>query len=523
MTCTPTARGRSLRVLLCLTVLLSLAFGACSREQAPPPEYPPLDSVEGEETPLAETEPEPEPEPETPREPPPESGTPRDIAFPAITRSTLTNGLELNTVTNTQLPVVYLQLVVRSGRETDPASLPGLSSIVADMLKEGTTRHTSAELAEEIEFLGADMEVAATSENLVLTFRALKEQLPQVLALMAEMTLSPAFDAEELEKLRRRELDRLELSEQDPRYLGRRAYYQALYGAHPYARVDTTADAVRAITQENLIAWHRTHVVPNNAYLVVVGDVTASDVRRRATTAFRTWRRGTVPEVSYPEAPTRTAREVIIVDRPGSPQTQIRVGNLAITRADEDWIPLQVANQVLGGGASSRLFMDLRERRSLTYGAYSSVEEREQVGPFTAVAAVRTEVTAEAMAAFFEHLVAISSVAADADETQLARQFLSNSFPLTIDTSGKIASMVASLRSFGLPDDYWESFRTRIGTVTPEQALEAAREHVRPEQMVVVLVGEAAQIAEPMRAYGPVTVTNTRGEVLRRLPARARR
>jgi zinc protease len=513
---------RARRAPLAIGLLLSLGTvaGACNREQGPPPEYPPLDSVEGTET--AETEPEPEPEPEAPREPAPAGGTARDIAFPAIARSTLPNGLELNTVSSTQLPVVYLQLVIRSGGETDPADLPGLAGLVADMLKEGTTRHTSAELAEEIEFLGADMVVGATSENLVITFRALKEHLPQALSLMAEVAMQPVFDAEELEKLRRRELDRLELSQQDPRFLSTRAYYRALYGAHPYGRVDTTPDAVRAVTQANLIAWHRTHVVANNAYLVVVGDVTAADVSRRAGRAFSRFRQGTVPEVSYPAPPTRTEREIIIVDREGSQQTSIRVGNLAIARQHDDWVPLQVANQVLGGSASSRLFMDLRERRSLTYGAYSYVEERQQVGSFTVGAAVRTEVTAQAMEALFEHLVAISSEAPGNEETDLARRFLSDSFPLSIDTPGKVAGLVSDLRGYGLPDDYWESFRTRIRSVTPEQSLAAARAHVHPSQMVVVLVGEASQIAEPMRAYGAVTITNTAGEVVRRLPATGR-
>ncbi len=514
---------RARRAPLAIGLLLSFGtFGsACSREPSPPPEYPPLDSVDGTEEPIAEAEPEPEPEP--PREPPPQGGTARDIAFPAITRSSLPNGLELNTVSSTQLPVVYLQLVIRSGGETNPADLPGLAGIVADMLREGTTRRTSAELAEEIEFLGADIAVAATSESLVITFRALKEQLPQALALVAEVATMPAFDEAELEKLRRRELDRLELSQQDPRYLSSRAYYRALYGAHPYGRVDTTPEALRAVTQANLVAWHRTHVVANNAYLVVVGDVTAADVRRRANSAFGRWRRGTVPEVSYPAPPTRTEREIIIVDREGSSQTQIRVGNLAIARGNDDWVPLQVANQVLGGSASSRLFMDLRERRSLTYGAYSFVEERQQVGAFTVGAAVRTEVTAQAMEALLEHLVAISSVAPEEAETDLARRYLSDSFPLSIDTPGKVAGLVSDLRGYGLPDDYWESFRTRIRAVTPEQSLAAARAHVHPDQMVMVLVGEASQIAEPMRAYGPVTITNMAGEVVRRLPAAPRR
>jgi predicted Zn-dependent peptidase len=512
-------RARRARLALGLSLSLGSLTMACQREQGPPPEYPPLATVDGTETPITDTQPESVPEPETPREPAPAGGAARDIAFPAIARSTLPNGLELNTVSSTQLPVVYLQLVIRSGNETNPADLPGLAGLVADMLREGTTRRSSAELAEEIEFLGADMGVAATSENLVITFRALKEHLPEALAIIAEVATQPLFDTEELEKLRRRELDRLELSQQEPRFLSSRAYYRALYGAHPYARVDTTPEAVRAVTPANLIAWHRTHVVANNAYLVVVGDVNPADVRRRVTRAFGRFRRGTVPEVSYPAPPTRTEREIIVVDRVGSSQTQIRMGNLALARQHEDWVPLQVANQVLGGSASSRLFMDLRERRSLTYGAYSSVEERQQVGAVTVGAAVRTEVTAQAVDALFEHLVRISSEAPGAEETDLARRFLSDSFPLSIDTPGKVASLVSDLRGYGLPDDYWESFRTRIRSVTPEQSLTAARAHIHPDQMVVVLVGEAAQIAEPMRAYGAVTVTNTAGEVLRRLPA----
>ena len=202
-----------------------------------------------------------------------------------------------------------------------------------------------------------------------------------------------------------------------------------------------------------------------------------------------------------------------MVDRPGAVQSVILLGNLAIARDDEDFVPLRVANQVLGGSAASRLFMDLRERRSLTYGAYSQVGERVGVAPFVAYASVRTEVTEEAVGAFFENLDRIVAEAPPEPELANAQRFLSDSFPLKIDTPGKIASLVADLRVFGLPDDYWDGYRTSIREVSAEEALAAAQEHIRPEQMLVLVVGNAASFAESLTQWGPVTVVDGEGEV----------
>ena len=212
---------------------------------------------------------------------------------------------------------------------------------------------------------------------------------------------------------------------------------------------------------------------------------------------------------------------MVVVDRPGSVQSTIYVGNLAIARGDEAFIPLDVANQVLGGSAASRLFMDLRERRSLTYGAYSQVGQRVGVAPFVAYAAVRTEVTADAMSGLYEHLDRIVRDAPSADEIQNATTYLSDSFPLQIDTPAKIAAMVADLRIFGLDDDYWDGYRTAIRAVTPQAALAAARGHIRPDRALVVVVGTAADIAEPLRRYGNVTVVDAEGRVKMELEARA--
>ena len=496
-----------------ITWLTCIALVGCGgTDEAAPPEIPPL---EGADTSGGETT----GTPERVREAPPASATPRDIAFPPVERVTVAGGLELDMVEWRQLPVVYLELVIKSGSATDPANLPGLAAFVAEMLKEGTRTKSSAELAEAIDFLGAQFGTSAESDHLRISMRVVSAQLPEALALLTEIVTSPAFSEEELGKLKRRELDRLALSAEEPDWLAERAYYRVIYGDHPYARTDTTPEAVQRVTRRDLAAWHRTHVVPGNAFLMVVGDIDRAAVKTSIGAAFARWR-GRAPATRPATAPpTRTARDVLIVDRPGSAQSIIHIGNLAMPRSSAEWIRMRVANQVLGGGAASRLFVDLRERRSFTYGAYSDVDERVQVGAFTASSSVRTEVTAAAVGAFFEHLDRIVTEAPPADELANAARFLSDSFPLRIDTPGKIASYVADLRIFGLPDDYWDTYRSAISAVTPAEALSAARAHITPETAAIVIVGEASQFEEALRAYGRVTVVSVEGQTLRTLEA----
>jgi len=470
------------------------------------------------------------PEPEAPevaeapaptKQPPPESAEPRDIAFPAVERSQLRNGLNVQTVRWDALPIVYMRLVIDSGAATDPDDRQGLASLVASMLEEGTRSRSSAELAEEIDFLGASLWTRATDDTLTIGFRAVSDQLEEAMDLLADVTMNPAFADSELAKLKRRETGRLRLQSSRPGFLGHRAFYGALYGDHPYGRVDTTAEVLEAVTRRDLSGWHRSHIIPNNATLIVVGDVDAEQVESVATRAFRRWRQGRLTETEYPAPPSREGRSVIIVDRPGSVQSSIMIGNLAVPREATDWISLQVANQILGGSAASRLFMDLREERSLTYGAYSRISELQQVGPFRASAEVRTEVTGQAMSAFFEHLERIVSDAAPAEELRNAQRFLSDSFPLQIDTPGKIAGLVAELTTYELAEDYWDSYRSQIGEVSPEQALQAAAAHIDPVNALIVIVGDASRIETELQPYGPVQVVDSEGETLRTLPQQA--
>jgi zinc protease len=456
------------------------------------------------------------------REAPPAPGPRRDIHFPTIARSNLRNGLEVNVVEYHTLPVVHLRLVARAGGgAADPANLPGLAAFTGDMLKEGTRAHTSAQLADAIEFVGGQLQITTTPDTTTISVSVLRDHLETALGLVNEMVTTPTFPQTEIDKLRRREIDRLTQEEEDPAWLSRRAFYAAVYGTHPYAHFDTTREALRRITRNDIVAFHRARYVAGSMFLAVVGDVRPAEFTSLAEHVLGHIRRGTAPAVTFPAIPNRTAREVIIVDRPESAQSMIRIGNPALRRNSNEWVDLAVANQILGGEASSRLFMDLRERRSLTYGAYSRVTAMVDVGTFQASGAVRTPVTGQALDAFFEHLDRIVREPAPEPEIESSRAYLVDSFPLAIETPGDLAGLLVDLRTYGLPDTYWDTYRTRIAAVTPSEALHAAQQFIHPEQSVVVIVGSAQVFQEHARQYGPVRVIDVNGRLERELPPRS--
>ncbi len=440
----------------------------------------------------------PTPEPETPHAPavrmdPPANGPARDVHLPAVRRRRLANGIELNAVEYHTLPVLHVRLTVRAGSAHDPANLPGLASITGDMLKEGTRAHASAQLAEAIEFVGGSLDVSTSSDATVISVSVLKDHAETALNLLAEVLTQPTFPQGELDKLKRRENDRLERSQNDPSWLSRRAFAGALYGAqHPYGRFDTTPDVLRRLTRNDIVGFHRTRYVGGNMTAVIVGDLAPAQVDALVNRTLGRVRAGTSPALTYPAAPAAaTARQVVLVHRPNSPQSVVRIGNLGLRRRDDDYVPLSVATHYLGGGASARLFMDLRELRSLTYGAYARVGEAVDVGTWSASGQVRTPATGDAMYAFFRHLECATTTAAPDAEMAQTRSYLVDSFPLSIETPGNIADLIVGMRLFGLADDWYDNFRTRVQGVDGATALATAQRYVHPDRALVVVVGDA--------------------------------
>jgi zinc protease len=488
------------------------ALAACGGGQA---NLPPAAQTTATQVVVERVEPAPQ------KQAPPTGSAPREIHFPAIDRQSTGSGLEVNTVALHGVPVVQVKLVIKGGSARDPKDLPGVAQLVAQMLKEGTAKRNSAKIAEAVDFLGARLGIHNDEEQITINLHALSEQLPEALALVAELATQPTFDDAELRKLKKRETDRLSLMSQSPNFLARREFFKHLYGDHPYAHIDTTKDVIQRIKRTDLASFHQRYFAPNNAYLVVVGDVTPAQVLESANKAFQTWAKRTVPALQYPAPPARNAREIVLVDRPESVQSVILVGNLALARTSPDYVPLLVANQVLGGSAASRLFMDLREKQSLTYGAYSSVEEGLEPVPFRASAAVRNEVTPQAMKAFFDHLQRISTEAPGEGELADAKRLLVDSFPLHIETPGEIAGLVSDLRGYNFPDNYWDGFRSQIQAVASPQALQAAKQYIRPDSSLVVVVGRAASVRETLASYGAVKVIDTDGKLVVSTPAPA--
>jgi zinc protease len=436
--------------------------------------------------------------------PPPRKG--REVEFPTVHSTTLRSGLTLDLVEYRQLPVLYLRLVIDTRGVPAAERAAGLRRAAGRMLREGSRRHSSAEIADAIEFVGGDMGVDIGHDNITMTYRVMPDHATAALEMLAELAREPSFPEEELEKYKRRELDRLAVSITDPSWLASRAFFGEMYGQHPYAVTDVTPEAVRSLDRAGVVDFHRRTFVGKSALLVVVGDVDRTKFAALVERTFGDWDGGTPAATRHAEPPTRTAREIVLVDRASSVQSVLSMGNLALRRADADYIPLRVANQVLGATASSRLFLDLREKRSLTYGAYSRVDEMSDISPFRASASVRNEVTGEALGAFFENFERWRNEAASADEMTNARTYLTGVVPIYMETPSSIAGMVSIQRTLGLPADYWSTYRAKIAAVTAEQALEVGRKYVHPDQMLVVVVGKASAIEPALRAFGPVRV-----------------
>jgi zinc protease len=401
-----------------------------------------------------------------------------------------------------------------------PQRLAGLATFTGEMLRRGAGERTTAQIAEEIESVGGDLSIETDPDFTAVEIQVLREHLDLAMGILADIAQRPTFPADEIERVRARELDRLAMMQSEPRWLAQQAFRRHLYGeGHPYGHADSEPDSVRRITREQLQAFHGENYVPRNAFIVAVGDVDAGEVDAAAARHFAGWADRPAPDHAVAPPPERNQREVVVVHVPGATQAQISIGNVALRRADPDFIRLRVASQVLGGSASARLFMNLREQCSYTYGVYSGVLPLLGPGPISAGGAVEGQHTAGALREMFREFDAIRSQPAPRDELGAAEAYMIGNFPVVTETAANLAYLVTIQRVFGLPADYWSTYRSNIAAVTADEALASARQYLDVDRGLIVIVGDADQIAEPARRYGPVTVITPEWQVVRRLEA----
>ena len=436
------------------------------------------------------------------------------VYLPRPTSAKLPNGLTVIVVEQHKLPTVQLALWVKSGPITEPARLPGLAKFTAEMLREGTKTRSSAKLAADVDELGASVEASAPwGTNLsMVSASGLVEDADKLMELMADTAINPAFAAEELDKYRKRELAELEQLRANPQFLGRERFYAALYQDAAPSRVAPTAQSIKDVKPEDLQRYHAEHYVPANAILGLAGDITLSQALPLVKKRFGGWKADKRVAAVVPAMPKAAATRVLLVDRPGSVQTEIVAGNYSLLRTSPDYIPLTVANRVLGGGPSARLFLQLREEKGYTYGAYSGFSADVYPGAFSARLAVRNEVTEPALKDLMAEFKKMREEPVPTDELDDSRRSIVAKFALSLESPGTLLNLWMSARYFGLPEDYWDRYAEEIALTGPDKVRDAAKKYVDLDHLQIVCVGDAKKIQPLLAQFGPVEVYDAEGK-----------
>lgn len=461
-----------------------------------------------------------------PDEAPPRPLAERPVKFPGYELKTLANGLQVLVVPHHEQPSVSFRLLVRAGAVQEPADRPGVASFVASLLNQGTTTKSAKEIANTIDSAGGLLGVGSGNELTYVQSAVVKDRADEAAALMADVVQRPAFSPDEIALQRKQMLSSLQVGYDDPDYLAGAVFERLIFGLHPYGRPNEgTPESIERITQADLQAFHRAWFVPNNALLAVVGDLTVAEAFGVAERAFGSWARRDVPTTTITEPPA-PARRVVIVDRPGSAQTEIRVGHLAIPRTHADLVPFDIAIRILGGEGANRLFGVLRSERGLTYGASADLNTYRSSGVVVAETDTRTSGTAESLRLMVDEFRRLQRETVDPRELRGVQDFLAGNFPLSIETSSAIAEQVLSRLFYGQSLAEIETYLGEVSQVTPIDVQRVARQHLKPDQLSIVLVGDAATFVDQLRGMGfaeydriPVSQLDLGSPTLRRRPA----
>jgi len=440
---------------------------------------------------------------------PPPGPTPR-LELPAVQKRALANGLPVWIVERHTVPTTHMTLVVRSGSAADPQGKFGLASLAAAMLTEGAAGKDSLALADALDFLGAQLTASSSFDATFVNLHVPIARLGDALGIMADVILRPDFPQKDLDRLREQRLTGLRTAKDNPPQIAAAAFPRLVYGAHRYGTSAIgTSDSLKGFSRADLQQFHAAHFRPDNAALVVTGDVTPDAVLPQLEKALGAWKPPATPKPAtmVPAPAPIKARAVYIVDKPGAAQSVIRIGAVGVARATPDYFPIEVMNTILGGSFTSRLNQNLREKNGYAYGANSGFDMRAAAGPFAAGASVQTDKTAESVTEFFNELNAIRRPI-PAGELEKAKNYMALGFPGQFETSRDLAGMFSDLVVYGLPDDYYNTFVDRVQALTAADLGRAATQYIQPDKLAVVIVGDRQAIEAKIKQLnlGPVQV-----------------
>ncbi len=444
----------------------------------------------------------------------PKMPAPRPFSLPKIISFKLANGLEVQLVEDHRYPFISANIGFREGSSNEPKDYLGLASMTADLLTEGTTTRKSKEIASEIDFIGGGLGASIDYDYTILSGSALSPYTGRLFDLLSDVLLHPSFPEDELNLKKVNQIQELTIKRGSPDFLVEERFSKVLFGEHPYSVVSATEESLNKITRKDIEAYHKAHYQPNRSVLVVIGDFKEEAMRKLIDEKFGAqWQATDVAQVVQPQLPKQTGRRLYLVDRPGSVQTSIKLGNVGVKRSDPDYFPMIVMNQILGGAAHARLFLNIREAKGYTYGAYSRMAARLQPGTFFAGANVRTEVTNPSVQEFLYELDRMRTTKVTDAELNSAKNYLAGSFQLGLETQGGLAQRLLEAKLYDLPDDFLETYAAKVTAVKVDDVRTAARKLIDSNNLVVAVVGDAKKIKDDLELFGPVTVYNTLGKL----------
>jgi zinc protease len=426
--------------------------------------------------------------------------------LPPFERAKLPNGLEVVLIDDARFPMVTARLNFAAGSKFDPKDIPGLSEAVGTLLTEGTKTRNSRQISEEIDGIGGSLNGFTGPDALTVAGSALSENLSTLLTLIADVSLHASFPADEVRLHQQNRAESLRAESSQPSFLAQEKFAQAVYGSSPYAHIAPTQESIRKMDAKALTAFRDSYLVPNNAALIVIGRLPAHDaVMKIIAAGFGAWPRKELPAAPKIDAPA-PKRQIILVDRPGSVQADVHVGRLAPTRLTSDFFPMTVGSNILGGGGSSRMFVDIRERDGFAYDAHSEYATSRDAATFAAVTEVRNEVMEPALKEVLAELDKMATQPVTKDELSNVKNYMSGLYLLRLETQDGLANQLNGMKTLGLPENYLETYVTRVRSVEADQILAAAKKYMATGQAAIVIVGDAAQIGDAVRKFGEVTV-----------------
>lgn len=437
-----------------------------------------------------------------PSERPPRPLAAKSVKFPPYEIRSLPNGLQVVLVSQNEQPIISARMLIRAGAAQDPKGKQGLAMMTASLLDQGTTTRSSAKIADEIDFMGGILGTGAGSDLTNVYTVSMKDGLGQALDLMADVVRRPSFAEAEIERQRSQALSSLQVAAEDPDTVASQTIERLIFGFHPYGLPSGgTATSLANLTRQDFVDFHKSWFVPNNALIALVGDVAPDEAFAQVQRVFGDWARAQVPTFA-PMEPPPPVKRLVVIDKPGSVQTEIRAGHLAFARKHPDHLVMDQVVKILGGEGGNRLQQVLRSQKSLTYGASADLDAYKQTGAVIAETDTRTEATAEALRTVVDEFFKLQRERVYEGELEGAQDFLAGSFPLSIEEPDAIASRVLNQLFYELPLEDLPNYPERVRSVTVDDVQRVARAWLKPAQLSVVLVGDAEKFMKDLGGAG---------------------